>query len=225
MQINDVAYNGFMSNKNIWENILSMIRESKKEISIWGSHSEEANGYLKKLSISPNSTFGNVIMNSGGIVVDNWIRIMGNGSGHSESIIDFNQVDSSGNPCKIENFLMVANDIVGGVFAINLGYFEEDFGLIWYFAPDTLDWESLSVKYSDFLAWCVMGNTDEFYSNFRWSDWKKFVVNIQFNNGVLVYPYLWSKEVNINTATKNIVPFDELFNLNMKYRNQFFVGK
>ena len=56
----------------------------------------------------------------------------------------------------------------------------------------------------------------------QWNGWNEIAKQADFNQAILVYPFLWSKEVNINTATKNIVPFDELFALNMKYRNQFF---
>ena len=49
--------------------------------------------------------------------------------------------------------IIIAIDLVGGLFALNIGGFEDDIGMVWYFAPDTLSWESLGFNYSEFIAW------------------------------------------------------------------------
>ena len=120
--------------------------------------------------------------------------------------------------------LIVATDVVGGIFAINLGKFDEGIGDVWYFAPDTLDWEDLELRYSEFIAWLAQGNIDEFYSSMRWTNWRESAKNVEFDKSILIYPFLWSEEVNIETASKSIVPFDELFATNMEYRDKFGIG-
>ena len=97
-------------------------------------------------------------------------------------------------------------------------------GDVWYFAPDTLDWEDLELRYSEFIAWLAQGNIDEFYSSMRWTNWRESAKNVEFDKAILIYPFLWSEEVNIETASKSIVPFDELFATNMEYREKFGIG-
>lgn len=120
--------------------------------------------------------------------------------------------------------LIVATDVVGGIFAINSGKFDEGIGDVWYFAPDTLDLEDLELRYSEFIAWLAQGNIDEFYSSMRWTNWRESAKNVEFDKAILIYPFLWSEEVNIETASKSIVPFDELFATNMEYREKFGIG-
>ena len=91
-------------------------------------------------------------------------------------------------------------------------------------APDTLDWEDLELRYSEFIAWLAQGNIDEFYSSMRWTNWRESAKNVEFDKAILIYPFLWSEEVNIETASKSIVPFDELFATNMEYREKFGIG-
>ena len=74
-------------------------------------------------------------------------------------IIDFNSYFM-----KYEkNMFVVATDVIGGIFAINQGKYCEDIGKVWYLAPDTLEWESLSFEYSEFIAWLAQGNINDFY--------------------------------------------------------------
>ncbi len=83
----------------------------------------------------------------------------------------------------------------GGIFALNAERFSEGIGEVWYFAPDTLAWEYLGMKYSEFIAWTAQGNIDEFYSTMRWSTWKEECKDIKFNEAILIYPFLWPNEI------------------------------
>ena len=113
--------------------------------------------------------------------------------------------------------LVVARDIVGGLFALNNGEFAEDRGLVWYFAPDTLKWESLGMKYSEFIAWLAQGNLVDFYSTMRWSNWQTDAESVSFDEGIFIYPYLWTKECNIETASKRVVPLMEIVSMNEEF--------
>ncbi len=113
--------------------------------------------------------------------------------------------------------LVVARDIVGGLFALNIGEFAEDRGLVWYFAPATPEWESLSMKYSEFIAWLAQGKLVDFYSTMRWSNWQTDAEAVSFDEGILIYPYLWTKECNIETASKRVVPLIEIVSMNQEF--------
>ena len=117
--------------------------------------------------------------------------------------------------------IIMGLDVVGGLFAINLNKFNEGNNLIWYFAPDTLDWECLDMQYNEFLAWSMQGNIDEFYSTMRWNNWQEDVKNIGINYALLIYPFLWARECNIEKASKKMVSIDEIIKLNFEYHNKF----
>lgn len=59
------------------------------------------------------------------------------------------------------------DDVADGVLALNARKFSDGIGDVWYFTPDTLEWESVEIKYSEFIYWIIMGNTDEFYCTLR----------------------------------------------------------
>lgn len=208
-------------NNDLWGEIEILINKSSKEIRV--NLSKYTNGIedINKLKISTKSVLGSVIYNTSGIVIDNWIRILGSSNDEFRGVTSYNKVNSDGVANNIAGLLIIADDIVGGVFAINAGKFSDGIGEVWYFAPDTLEWESLEMKYSEFIAWTITGNTDKFYNTFRWIGWREISKKVKLNEGILIYPYLWSNEINIETASKKIVPIDEISNLNFEYSRKF----
>ena len=42
-----------------------------------------------------------------------------------------------------------------------------------------------------------------------------------FNNGVLIYPFLWAKECNIETASKKISPLSEIIKMYFGFKKEF----
>ncbi len=198
-----------------------MFSDSNKNIKLNRSKNNEGQNALDMLKITSQSALGSILFNTSGITVDNWIRIFGSESEENRGILSYNKISENGVASKIDKMLIVADDVVGGVFAMNAGKFSDGIGDVWYFAPDTLEWDSLEMKYSEFISWVVMGNTDEFYCTLRWSKWKDDVSNVNFDEAILVYPFLWSNEVEIEKADKKIVPVEELLNINQEYSKKF----
>lgn len=118
---------------------------------------------------------------------------------------------------KLSGLFLVASDVIGGLYAININKFSDNRNMIWYFAPDTLEWECIKMMYNEFVAWCLQGNTDEFYSMMRWQNWKNEVKNTTINSAILIYPFLWAKECDVETSGKKIVNLDEIIELNFEY--------
>ncbi len=208
-------------NYDLWNEINQIIDNSLFSVDLIHGNEEKGKLIIDKLELNENTFFANVILKIAGIKIDNCIRILGQGDNQIVSIQEINAFEL-GMPNKIKGMLIVAHDIFGGFFAMNIGAMNEQLGIIFYFAPDTLNWESLDMNYSQFFQWCMLGNVDEFYESLRWNGWKEIAQVVDFNNGILFYPFLWSKEFDINTVSKKIVPFDELFNINMDYRKKFF---
>lgn len=196
----------------MWNQLLDLFEKADRSIDIIEGNIPHGLDEIQEIGASPESVLGAVIVNACGIVFDKWVFVIGQSS-DNYGILNFGEkmnYDSSG-------LLVVATDIVGGIFALNMGRFPEDQGLVWYFAPDTLEWESLGMKYSQFIAWLAQGDLSGYYSSMRWTDWRKDAESVGFGEGILIYPYLWAKECNIETASKKVVPIKELLGMNEEF--------
>ena len=202
---------------NLWQEINNMFISSNRQLVLNSDELENGIKALNVLQVTSKSAIGSIILNTSGIVIDNWIRILGHDSNINRGILSYNSIEENGVATQIDKMLIVADDVVGGVFALNAGKFSEGIGEVWYFAPDTLQWESLEIQYSEFIAWIAQGNIDEFYSTMRWSTWKEECKNVKFNEAILIYPFLWSNEIELEKADKKIVTAEELLKINQEY--------
>lgn len=210
---------------NLWIDINEMFKNSYREVEIQLDELDNGVKSIDVLQVTSKSVLGSVILNTSGIVIDHWIRILGHDSNTNIGILSYNLIDQTGIAKKIDKMLIVADDVVGGLFALNAGKFNTGIGEVWYFAPDTLEWESLELQYSEFIAWIARGNIDEFYRTMRWSTWKDTCKNVKSNEAILIYPFLWSSEVQIEKADKKVVPAEELFKINQENSKKFETHK
>ena len=203
---------------SLWKQIVYILNESDNKIRV-DKLDEYNTCMLNKMGIDEHSALGQVVANTYGITVNGYIRILGSGDGiTSYNIMDYN--------IELEKYfdsgkLIVANDIFGGLFAINTENQDYNSGDILYFAPDTLEWENLEITYIELLEFVSSDDINLFYKNFKWSKFEKYIQEVNYNQGILIYPFLWSKECNIEKADKKIVPFSELTLINIDYKNKF----
>ena len=64
--------------------------------------------------------------------------------------------------------MIVADDLVGGAFAINGTELGDQPGRVHYFAPDALEWQDTELGHSAFVSWTVEGDLEAFYGTMRW---------------------------------------------------------
>jgi len=152
---------------------------------------------LEAAQVTLRSPMGAIVYHTGGLLVDHgWLRILG-GGGHprmKRSLMGWNRTrtfDEAGNS---RGFLLVADDILGGFFAINGGALGADVKNIYYFAPDTLRWESLELGYTDFITFCFAGKIADFYGAYRWDNWQEDTEKIVGDEALSIAPPLWTKE-------------------------------
>ena len=140
-------------------------------------------------------------MNSGGFVVDNWIRIYGCGK---LNVIDKNMRYNKNKDVDI----IVGEDVIGGLFGLKDGN-------IWYYAPDTTTWENLGIFYTEFLSWIVNMNErlEIFYKNYRWTTWKEDCKNLSLVQGFHFYPLL-NFACDINERSRIAISMDEIIRFN-----------
>lgn len=169
-----------------WGLVKSWMKDSKNNFEILPKNPKRADEELLRLQISTKSPVGAIVFETGGILIDHgWLRILGSGSTKlNRGIMEWNKGKTYSNEGEKGGFLLIADDVIGGYFAINAGELGEDIGQIYYFAPNTSSWESLSCGYSDFINWSLNGDLDLFYQTYKWESWKDDMANV---NGSDVY--------------------------------------
>lgn len=166
---------------------------------------------------------GAIIFMTGGLVVDNgWIRILGSGNiKFNRTLPDWNKGKSFNEFGEAPQFLLIADDAIGGFFLLNGGGLGKDLGKIYYFSSDNLAYEPLDLTYSGFLNFCFNNDLDEFYKGYRWTNWKEEVSKLPGDMVFNFFPPLWTKEgKDFNKNSRKVVPVEEQYSLNIDMRRQ-----
>lgn len=127
---------------------------------------------------------------SSGIVIDGgWLRVLGSGCEQMKrGIYSFNLGKSFSEAGQMPSYLLVADDILGGFFAINGGAFYGKAGNVFYYAPDSGEWEDTQLAYSQFLYWALCGDVSKFYELYRWERWRDDVSKFSLYRVMFVLP-------------------------------------
>jgi Protein of unknown function DUF2625 len=211
-----------------WIIVQQWIDSAKNKIEVLTADTIKAKDALYKTQVTTRSPMGAIIYSTGGILIDNgWIRILGSGNSKlARTLPDWNKGKSFNEFGDKPAFLLVADDAVGGFFAINGGKFGKDAGKIYYLAPDNLNWEALDMTYSEFLIFCFSGDIATFYETLRWTNWKDDLSKLAADKVFSFYPYLWTKQGNdITKNKKKVVSIEDQFSFNMISRKQLGLEK
>lgn len=63
----------------------------------------------------------------------------------------------------------------------------------------------------------VIGQSSDNYGILNFGEKMNYDSSGGFGEGILIYPYLWAKECNIETASKKVVPLKELLGMNEEF--------
>lgn len=145
--------------ESAWPILTDMKKGAKNKIEILPVENQpQADTALLQAQITTRSPMGAIVYHSGGILVDNgWIRILG--SGHpklNRALMEWNKDKTFTQLGERSPYLLVADDVVGGFFAINAGGLGSDPGKMYYLSPTSLEWESLELTYTQFVEFCCL---------------------------------------------------------------------
>jgi hypothetical protein len=209
-----------------WELVQKWIKAATNYIEILPKDSARADHALYLTQVTTRSPMGAIIYETGGLLVDHgWIRVLG--SGHTKldrSLPEWNKGKSYTQDGEQPGFLLIADDVLGGFFAINAGGLasQEGIGSVFYFAPDNLEWENMEIGYSDFITFCCSGDLQQFYQGFRWTGWQEDVAKLNGTEAMSFFPLLCSAEgKDIDAVSKKPVPAAELWTLQNELQQQF----
>lgn len=185
--------------------VLPPINDAKREQSLLAAQ------------VTTRSPMGAIIYETGGILIDQgWLRILG--SGHPllpRSVPDWNFGRSFLANGQQPEFLLIADDVVGGFFAIDGGRLGMEKGKVCYFAPDSLAWENTCKGYSDFLNWCLNGDLGKYYETMRWPGWRDELAVVGGDQAFNIFPFLSCNGPPVADRSRTLINISELYDAHL----------
>ncbi|MFJ6783413.1 DUF2625 family protein [Streptomyces yangpuensis] len=212
-----------------WPLLLQELSDTDVPVEVLPVDAAAARACLGQLQVSARSNLGGIVLGCGGLLVDGgWLRIYGSpgaagpgGPGGLPGLAEVNAMPASFDPAwRPEAGLVVAHDVLGGVFALNGSDPRRSGrpggpGEVVYFAPDSLGWEALGAGHSAWLSWILAGGLREFYEGLRWDGGHDEVAALNGRQGLSFFPPLWSAEArrDLSATSRRAVPMAELLGL------------
>jgi hypothetical protein len=212
------SYRELLSNDPAWPELEAAARASGR-VTILPCERDAARTCLEKLQVTTRSPLGALAHETGGLLVDHgWLRVLG--CGHERlprALGHWNETLG----VAISGLLLVADDVVGGSFAINGGELGPTAGNVYYFAPDSLAWEDLELTHSAFLRWIFDGDLALFYKNLRWRGWESELEVVGGDQMLGLYPPPWSEEgKDLSRVSRRAVPAREIWSFQQEIARQ-----
>ena len=196
-----------------WREITSFIATTDVTVTI--RTPSPAATTAETLGLSPHTYLGAIARHSAGLTIGSgWLRILGGSSDDGLPGLDEANASATG-------LLVVAYDVLGGVFALDGGALGVGDGTVHHFSVDTLKWQNLELGYSDFV-WAMLGGAaDRFYEPLRWAGWENEVARVLPSQGLALYPFPSSVQgQDVAASTKRAVPFTELIDFHNDFARQ-----
>ena len=153
-----------------WPVVAAMVRQATNTVGVLPARSEDGERTLLAVQVTTRSPMGAIVYQTGGILIDHgWLRILG--SGHPRlprDLARWNFPDGDVSRTRLPRAFLVADDAVGGFFALNGGALPGPAGHVFYLAPDSLRWEDTGRGYTDFLQFACIGDLTRYYGDHRW---------------------------------------------------------
>jgi hypothetical protein len=179
-----------------WVEVDRWVQASVRPVEILEGDRLAGEQTLYVLQVTSRSTLGAIALHCGGILIDHgWLRILG--SGHprmGNGLRGWNAV-LGGPPLEppLDQALVVAYDVLGGLYAINGGRWTTHPGTVHYFSPDSFAWESMDIAHGTFVEWTLSDKLDLFYKDWRWPGWGTEVTGVGPDSVISVWPPLGFK--------------------------------
>lgn len=211
-----------------WKAIRKRIDTAINKVEIMPVDTNQAREAVYQIQIGTESPLGTITYLTGGILFeDGWIRLLGSGSNRlTRSISSWNKGKTFNEVGERPPYLLIADDALGGFFALNTGGLGNDVGKIYYLAPATLLWEGLDWTVDDFLHFCCDGDFEEFYKPFMSKNWHFEVTNLPADKCYNYTPPLWSKEgKKFTKSVRKYISVEEQYNYNIQMRSKLGLDK
>jgi len=175
--------------------------------------SAEADAELEALQVTTRSPMGAIAYESGGLLLSGgWLKVLG--ASHPRLPFSISGMTRALGlwpaPDGPPGLLVVAVDVLGGIFAIDGGPLGAP-GHVHYLAPDDPQWMDCEQGYSGWLCGMLEGGLADFYAELRWDGWEDEVAALAPDQGISIVPPPWTEEgKNIGKASRRAVPLMEV---------------
>jgi hypothetical protein len=164
---------------------------------------------LLRLQVTTRSMLGTLAYETGGVsVAEGLVRLLG--SGHSRSLLRTAELAGCPLDGSYPDVLIVADDVLGGLFALNGGRFgASGQGEVFHLAADDIVWVPLGVGHTDFVAWCLNGELAQLYGPLTELDEYEALPRPAFDATYSFYPFLWTQEAKDGRPSVRVVSAEE----------------
>lgn len=206
-----------------WKALRKQIDTAINKVDIMPVDTNQARDAIYQVQLSTKSPLGSITYMTGGMLFEEgWIRLLGSGSNRlTRSISSWNKGKTYTEVGERMPYLLIADDALGGFFALNQGGLGGDGGKVYYLAPATLQWQALEMDIPQFLHFCFDGDFEEFYKPFMSKNWRYEVTNLPADKCYNYTPPLWSKEgKKFTKSVRKYIPCEEQYTYNMLMRKK-----
>lgn len=210
-------YEALLSDDPAWPHMQALITSARNTVEVLPSTSDAARACLTSLQVTTRSTLGALAHETGGVLVDGgFVRVLGSGHARLSRALGSWNATLAVHPSQA---LLVGDDVVGGVFAINAGALGEALGHVHYFAQDTLRWEDTGLGHSDWFAWLLAGDLAQFYASMRWPSWQADVAALAPDQAFHFHPPLFTEPgLRVEARSRRAVALAEVMTLGWQRR-------
>lgn len=146
--------------------VQELINASPKRVRVIPRSNRE-HGVGELLGVAGTSTLGAIVDQTGGIVVaDGLIRHLGGENRFGTGLREVNAIREKA-PTTMEGILLVAFDVFGGWFALDMTARSPREASVHYLPPEAFTWVDMGVGHTAFFDWSLSGETGAFYSNYE----------------------------------------------------------
>ena len=196
-----------------WPEVEGWLREASNAVEVLPALPHAGVEALNALHVDERSTLGAIAGFTGGLIVDSgWLRVLG--SGHARlpgSILDWNGLGQRRRVATVAGALIVAHDLIGGLFAVNAGGLPCEPGELHHFSLERRRWEPMSMGYTGFIRWVCDGDLAGFSNDLRWPDWEDDAEGLGGDQGLHLWPPPWAVAApKLVDSARRILPMDEL---------------
>ncbi|HEY0482747.1 MAG TPA: DUF2625 family protein [Kofleriaceae bacterium] len=204
------AYDQLLSADPAWPELAARAATVAHRVTVLPRQEASARACLEGLQVTTRSPLGAIAHETGGVLIDHgWMRLLGSGHPRLSRTLGGWDADLG---IALADFMIVADDVTGGAFAINGGALGPARGTVHYFAPDTLRWEDLKLGgYGAFVSWAFAGDLATFYANLRWPGWEAEAEQVGGDRALSLYPPPWTAEgKDVSRVSRRAVPVAEV---------------
>lgn len=148
---------------------------------------------------------------TGGILVEQgWLRLLGApGPATATCLQDWNDgtIDTYGLAGRAA---VVAHDVLGGFYALDLDAFRGPPGRMYRLQPDSLRWTDLGCGYTRFLLWAVSGDLGRYWPGAGRPAWVSQLEVPGPDEALLLDPPLWAEQIS-GSRRRQTVPVEQLW--------------